>query len=64
MIPKQKDMKTLTVIDLEVNKEFDLVSIDLKECKVVIYSKEYGYCSQKMSKIKFTNNQCNNFKTN
>ena len=47
----------ITVIDTEVNKEFDLVSIDLFEGKVVIYSKEYGHCSQVLSKIKFTNNQ-------
>jgi hypothetical protein len=47
----------ITVIDLEVNKEFELVSINLEEGNVVIRSAEYGYCSQQLSKIIFTNNQ-------
>jgi len=50
-------MKKIIVIDLEVNKEFVLIDIDIKTNKAVIYNDEYRYCSQKLSKIKFTNNQ-------
>ena len=51
----------LKVIDLEVNKEFDLIDINLSEGKVVIRSDEYGFCSQEISKIKFTNNHIQEF---
>ena len=50
------DLKVI-VIDLEVNKEFELVSIDIEQGKVVIHNEEYGSCTQDISKIKFTNNQ-------
>ena len=50
-------MNKVIVIDLEVNKEFELVDINLQEGKVVIRSDEYGFCSQVLSKIQFTNNQ-------
>lgn len=53
-------MKKLIVIDLEVNKEFELIQIDLDKNSVVIRSDEYGFCSQDLSKIKFTNNQIEN----
>jgi len=48
---------TLTVIDLEVNKEFNLISIDLEKSMAVIQNTQYGFCSQELSKLKFTNNQ-------
>jgi hypothetical protein len=48
-------MKKIIVIDLEVNKEFELIDLHLDEDKVVIRNDEYGFCSQDLSKIKFTN---------
>lgn len=45
----------ITVIDLEVNKEFELVQILNEEGCVVIHNDEYGFCRQEISKIKFTN---------
>lgn len=50
----------ITVIDLEVNKEFNLVSISLEDGTVVIQNNEYGFCRQLIEKIKFTNNHIKN----
>lgn len=50
-------INTIKVIDLEVNKEFDLVSINVENGEVVIRGDECGFCRQHISKIKFTNNQ-------
>ena len=43
------------VIDLDDNKEFQLISIN--ENIVVIYNNEFGVRFKNISKIKFTNNQ-------
>ena len=52
--PAIKQVLTKTyVIDLEVNKKFELISIN--NGIAVIYNKEYGHCSQKLSNIKFLN---------
>jgi len=40
-----------------VNKEFNLISIDLEKSMAVIQNTQYGFCSQELSKLKFTNNQ-------
>ncbi len=53
----QTQTMTLTVIDLEVNKEFNLISIDLEKSTAVIQNPQFGFCSQQLSKLKFTNNQ-------
>jgi hypothetical protein len=45
----------IKVIDLEVNKEFNLVEIRMNEGIVIIQNDEYGTCNQLLSKIKFTN---------
>jgi hypothetical protein len=46
----------IMVIDLQVNKEMTLESLDVKSGKAVIHSDQYGYCSQTISNLKFVNN--------
>jgi hypothetical protein len=51
-------MKSIKVIDLElkqnrgIKRKFNLVSVDLKENRAVMQSKEYGFCSQDLDKLK------------
>ena len=48
-------MLTIIVTDLEVNKDFELVEYNKRGDKCIIYSKEYGHCSQIRSKLKLKN---------
>ena len=45
-------MLTINVIDLETNKEFELISYSKTDEYCVIRNDEYGYCHQEKSKLK------------
>lgn len=61
-------MKSIKVIDLElkenrgIKRKFNLVSVDLKENRAVIQSKEYGFCSQDLDKLKIRKKDNKKFK--
>ena len=61
-------MKSVKVIDLELIEtqgkkcKFNLVSVDFKENRAVIQSKEYGFCEQRLDKLKIRKKDNKKFK--
>jgi hypothetical protein len=61
-------MKSIKVVDLELKsnkgltKKFKLVDVNLSENRAVIQSKEYGFCSQDLDKLKIRKKDRKKFK--
>jgi hypothetical protein len=61
-------MKSVKVIDLElkenrgIKRKFNLVSVDFNKNQAVIQSKEYGFCSQDLDKLKIRKKDSKKFK--